>query len=182
MNDRTIKTSKFLSLVLRHQPEVVGLSLDKEGWVEIDALLAAMTTHGKAIDRRLLMEVVADNDKKRFTISDDGLRIRAAQGHSTTTVEMSREAMTPPAALYHGTATRFLDSIREQGLKPGSRHHVHLSPDVPTATAVGKRHGKPVILRVDTAAMAARGLAFYQADNGVWLTTHVPPEFLTEEA
>lgn len=173
--------SKFLSYVLRHAPDAIGLSLDAQGWTSIEELLAKSAAAGKGITRELLDEIVATNDKKRFTLSDDGLRIRAAQGHSVE-VALGVEAISPPETLFHGTATRFLASIREQGLKPGSRKQVHLSPDETTAIAVGQRHGKPVVLRVAAGEMHAQGYAFFRADNGVWLTDHVPPQFLTEIA
>lgn len=175
-----VDTSKYLSFVLRHQPESAGLALDREGWVAIEPLLAAAATQGKCISHELLLAVVASNDKKRFTLSEDGLCIRAAQGHSATQVAISHVPVMPPAVLYHGTATRFLKSIRAQGLLPGSRQHVHLSAHMDTAISVGLRHGMPVVLTVDAATMQAHGHEFYQADNGVWLTAQVPAEFLGE--
>lgn len=180
MNDETKKISKFLSLILRHNPEAVGLQLDAEGWAEIDTLIPAMVAKGTRLDRALLQTVVDTNDKKRFTISDDGLRIRAAQGHSLKTVDIGYTAVTPPATLFHGTATRFLDSIKQQGLVPGSRQFVHLSQDLATATKVGARHGKVVVLEVQAGRMQQAGIDFYQAENGVWLTAHVPAEFFVE--
>ncbi len=133
---------------------------------------------GKKLDRETLQHVVDTNDKKRFTISEDGLRIRAAQGHSLKTVDIGYTAVTPPPILYHGTATRFLHSIRKQGLLPGSRQFVHLSEQMATAEKVGTRHGVPAVLPIDAAAMHAQGMAFYQAENGVWLTATVPPGFI----
>lgn len=181
MNTRHMnETSKFLSYVLRHAPEAVGLSLDSDGWVSIDALIAGAATDGRSLDIELLRAVVDGNDKKRFSISDDGLRIRAAQGHSTPTVKLEHVEKTPPAVLYHGTATRFMDSIRAQGLLPGSRHHVHLSESRETAVSVGKRYGFPVILEVKAQDMHSEGAKFYQADNGVWLVDSVPAKFLVE--
>ena len=173
------KTSKFLSLVLRHEPQRAGITLDAEGWVDVDALLTGLVKAGHPLSRDRLSELVAENDKKRFTLSPDGARIRAAQGHSVP-VALGLEPIAPPARLYHGTATRFLDAIKAEGLCPGSRQQVHLSLDVDTARKVGARHGKPVILIVDAQAMEAAGHAFFQADNGVWLTDAVPPEFLRE--
>ena len=174
------ETSKFLSYVLRHEPQAIGLTLDSEGWAEIDALIAAAAANGKVLDRDLIRAVVDSNDKKRFAISPDGARIRAVQGHSTADVAIAYAPMEPPPQLFHGTATRFLASIRAEGLVPGSRHHVHLSPDAETATAVGRRHGKPVVLTIAAGAMHERGFVFHQADNGVWLTKTVPPAFLGE--
>lgn len=126
-------TSKFLSYVLRHQPEAIGLTLDGEGWADIDALIAGAARDGRALDRMLLGAVVENNDKKRFALSADGQRIRAVQGHSHAAVAIAYAPAVPPAVLYHGTASRFLDSIRERGLVPGSRHHVHLSARRATA-------------------------------------------------
>ncbi|GKT15983.1 RNA 2'-phosphotransferase [Acidovorax sp. SUPP2522] len=172
------ETSKFLSYVLRHEPQSIGLTLDREGWAPIDALIAAAALHGRALDRALIEQVVITSDKKRFSISEDGSRIRAVQGHSTPTVSIRMEEKTPPAVLYHGTATRFLESIRQQGLLPGSRHHVHLSEDAQTATSVGQRYGQPVVLSIAAATMHGQGHRFYQADNGVWLTANVPADFI----
>lgn len=177
MRNDLISGSKFLSLVLRHDPGKVGLVLDDQGWVSVAELLAKCEQAGKPIGRERLLEIVSTNDKSRFTLSPDGLRIRAAQGHSVP-VELGLQPVAPPAFLFHGTATRFLDSILREGLKPQSRQQVHLSADSETATKVGQRHGKPVVLRVDAGRMFEAGHAFIQADNGVWLTDRVPPEFL----
>jgi putative RNA 2'-phosphotransferase len=172
-------SSKFLSYVLRHAPESIGLALDANGWASVDELLAKAEGVGKRLDRAALKEIVATSDKKRFTLSEDGSRIRAAQGHSVD-VALGLEPVAPPETLYHGTATRFLEAIRAEGLKAGGRQQVHLSADAATATAVGSRHGKPVVLRVAAGVMHAAGHAFFRADNGVWLTDHVPPQFLEE--
>lgn len=171
-------TSKFLSYVLRHAPDSIGLTLDGEGWANTADLLAKANASGTSIDEATLHKIVAESDKKRFTLSEDGLRIRAAQGHSVA-VDLGKPAIEPPAQLFHGTATRFLDAILLEGLRPGSRQQVHLSADRQTAQAVGQRHGKPAILSVDAAAMFAGGHKFYQADNGVWLIDAVPVEYLT---
>ncbi|MCU7647898.1 RNA 2'-phosphotransferase [Pseudomonas piscis] len=173
-------TSKFLSYVLRHEPQAIGLELDSEGWGEIDALIAGAASEGRPLTRELIEQVVRDNDKKRFTLSADGQRIRAAQGHSSKAVQLQLEERQPPAVLYHGTATRFMDSINRKGLIPGSRHHVHLSHDPDTARSVGQRYGQVVLLQVDTQAMQAQGCKFYQAENGVWLTDQVPASCITE--
>ena len=175
-----IEVSKFLSYVLRHAPEAAGLTLDSEDWAPIDALLEGAARAGKGMTRELLQRVVDTNSKKRFEISPDGGRVRAVQGHSTAEVQREYPPLEPPQRLYHGTATRFLSSIREQGLRPGSRHHVHLSKDAETAVAVGQRHGKPVVLIVAAQAMHADGHLFFQAENGVWLTPAVPPAYLSE--
>lgn len=173
MDPSLVSTSKFLSLVLRHDPARIGLELDPSGWVEVDVLLAAAQRAGVHIDRALLERVVAENDKRRFALSADGTRIRASQGHSVE-VDLGLEPLRPPDVLFHGTASRFLDSIRRQGLIPGSRTHVHLSADEATARNVGQRHGSPLVLTVDAAAMYDAGHLFYRSDNGVWLTGAVP--------
>ncbi|HEY0254769.1 MAG TPA: RNA 2'-phosphotransferase [Kofleriaceae bacterium] len=169
--------SKFLSLVLRHEPEAIGITLDKNGWTPVDALLAAFANHGQPMTREELEELVATSDKKRFALSDDGAQIRANQGHSVE-VELELAPIAPPARLFHGTVDKFLASIRATGLVKGERHHVHLSADLETATKVGGRRGKPVILTVRAQEMAAAGHVFFRSENGVWLTDHVPPEFL----
>ncbi|PMY60825.1 MULTISPECIES: RNA 2'-phosphotransferase [Pseudomonas] len=172
-------TSKFLSYVLRHEPQAIGLLLDSEGWAEVEALIGGAAREGHQLTPELIAEVVASNDKKRFALSEDGQRIRAVQGHSSKTVNLQLAEQQPPAVLYHGTATRFIDSINEKGLIPGSRHHVHLSQDLATAETVGQRYGKVVILKVAAQDMQAQGFTFYQAENGVWLTDHVPVDFLS---
>jgi putative RNA 2'-phosphotransferase len=178
MNEKQkIRTSKFLSLVLRHEPEKIGLTLDDAGWVDVQQLLAGLRAYGKDISRAQLEEVVATNEKKRFSFSEDGTRIRANQGHSVE-VSLGYTPQTPPYQLYHGTATRFLGSISAGGLLKGARHHVHLSADTETALKVGQRHGRPAILIVDAAAMSAAGHAFFLSENGVWLVDHVPVDFI----
>jgi putative RNA 2'-phosphotransferase len=172
---RTVKVSKYLSKHLRHQPERIGLTLDEGGWVEIGTLLAAAAAHGFPITRNELDHVVAANDKRRFAI--EGSRIRASQGH-TVDVDLGLPPATPPAYLYHGTVAAALDSIRAEGLRPMSRHDVHLSPDRETATRVGARRGRPVVLSVDAGAMHRDGHTFRVSANGVWLTKAVPPRYL----
>ncbi len=177
--------SKFLSYVLRHEPQAIGLTLDSEGWADLDPLIRGAATQGRTLNRDQIHAVVDTSDKKRFALSSDGQRIRAVQGHSTTSVNLQLEAQEPPTVLYHGTATRFLDSIREQGLIAGARHHVHLAEDTTTATDVGQRYGKPVVLRIETQAMRQQGFTFFRAENGVWLVERVPAQFLgldTEKA
>lgn len=169
--------SKFMSLVLRHEPEKIGLQLDAQGWADVDDLLQRMADHGVALDRHTLQAVVETNDKQRFALSDDGLRIRASQGHSIQ-VDLGLEALQPPAWLYHGTVARFVGAIREQGLRPGERQHVHLSLDRQTAQQVGARRGAPVILSVNAGRMHADGHVFHRSANGVWLTAHVPPQYI----
>ena len=178
MSSDLVQLSKFLSYVLRHKPEAIGLSLDEQGWVEIEELIRKCNAAGTRFSRDDLLQVVATSDKKRFSISPDGLRIRAAQGHSVA-VELGLSPRQPPAVLYHGTATRFVESIVAEGLKPLTRQQVHLSLDEETARRVGQRHGKPIVLKIDAGRMHAAGFDFYVADNGVWLTDRVPPEFLS---
>jgi len=176
-NKELARLSKFLSLVLRHEPQKIGIELDPAGWVAVTDLLAAMAKHGTAITREAVQTVVETSDKKRFAFSEDGRKIRASQGHSVE-VELGYQPAAPPAILYHGTVDRFLDSIREIGLIKGQRHHVHLSRDKETATKVGSRRGRPVILTIDAAAMAQAGHLFFVSANGVWLTDAVPPAFI----
>ena len=163
--------------MLRHNPSALGIELDSAGWVDIDTLLAACASSGRNISPEELRAIVRESDKQRFAISEDGKRIRANQGHSVD-VNLQLMPITPPDVLYHGTATRFVESIRKQGLVKGQRHHVHLSEQLDTAKAVGERHGKLHVLRVDARRMHAQGTAFYRSENGVWLTDHVPVEFI----
>ncbi len=178
MEKNITRLSKFLSYVLRHAPEEIGLVLGEGGWVATDDLIAKARAHGQDLTPDILREIVATNDKKRFTLSPDGMRIRAAQGHSVA-VDLELAPAAPPAVLYHGTAAAVLDKILAEGLKPQARRHVHLSADRETARKVGMRHGKPVILVVAAACMREDGVTFYQADNGVWLTEAVAPHYLT---
>ncbi|MFH9858680.1 RNA 2'-phosphotransferase [Streptomyces sp. NPDC017202] len=172
---RTVKVSKYLSKHLRHQPERIGLTLDEAGWVEIEALIAAAAAHGFPFTRDELDHVVATNDKKRFAV--EGTRIRASQGHSID-VDLALPAAIPPPYLYHGTVARYLEAIRAEGLRPMNRHDVHLSADRETATLVGARRGRPVVLAVDATAMHHDGHVFHVSANGVWLTKAVPPRYL----
>ncbi|MFJ4687598.1 RNA 2'-phosphotransferase [Streptomyces sp. NPDC088789] len=172
---RIVKVSKYLSKHLRHQPERIGLALDEGGWVEIDTLIAAARAHGFRFTHEELDHVVATNDKRRFAV--DGPRIRASQGHSVE-VDLGLPPATPPPYLYHGTVARHLDAIRAQGLRPMNRHDVHLSADRETATRVGARRGRPVVLSVDAGAMHRDGQVFHVSANGVWLTREVPPGYL----
>lgn len=177
MSRDPVSLSKFLSFVLRHKPDAIGLALGPEGWVGIDELIEKSTAAGTRFSRDDLLHVVETNDKKRFSVSADGLRIRAAQGHSVS-VELGLSPQEPPPELFHGTATRFVESILSEGLKPQKRQQVHLSVDVATAQRVGQRHGKPFIFRIDAVGMRRLGFKFYLADNGVWLTDQVPPQYL----
>jgi len=179
MNEaQTVSTSKFLSLVLRHDPTALGITLDSNGWADVDELLALLNAKGKPLTREQLDHVVSTNPKKRFAFNDDGTRIRASQGHSIE-IDLALTPITPPDILYHGTATRFLDSIFEKGLIPGSRQHVHLTLDVEMTLEVAKRHGKPALLIINAKAMSQAGHLFYCSENHVWLTENVPAQYLT---
>ncbi|MGE0086612.1 MAG: RNA 2'-phosphotransferase [Desulfococcaceae bacterium] len=171
------KISRFLSLVLRHKPEQIGLCLDRQGWADMDELISGAEKAGVHLDRGIIFSVAAESDKQRFAISADGRFIRASQGHSVS-VDLGLKPGTPPEILWHGTAQRFLESIRLKGLIRGTRHHVHLSGDEETAFSVGKRHGKPVVLKIRSGEMHRAGQIFYLSDNGVWLTEHIQPEFI----
>jgi putative RNA 2'-phosphotransferase len=178
MNDsRLVKISKYLSKHLRHSPERIGLKLTEGGWVVVEELLAACRKHEFKISLEELNEVVANNDKKRFSFDATGTLIRANQGHSVE-VDLQLEAVAPPDVLYHGTGERSVAAILTTGLEKMSRHHVHLSKDIGTAKAVGMRHGRPAIFTIDTKAMSEAGYPFYCSDNGVWLVDRVPPEYL----
>jgi putative RNA 2'-phosphotransferase len=170
--------SKFLTLVLRHRPEVAGLTLDKQGWVSVDTLLQGLKEAGRPLNKGDLFNIVRDSDKKRFTLNEDKTRIRAAQGH-TLPVDLGLTPKTPPDHLFHGTARQSLDSIFANGINPGKRQSVHLSSDVETAISVGSRHGKVAVLYVDTKRMHEDGHVFTQSDNGVWLTDTVPSVYLS---
>lgn len=170
-------SSKFLSLVLRHKPETVGIALDRAGWVAVDELLAAFARHGQPTTRAELERLVRESDKQRFALSEDGARIRANQGHSVE-VELALAPVAPPALLFHGTYAGAVELIRKGGLVKGERHHVHLSLDEGTAKKVGSRRGVPVILRVRAGEMAAAGHVFFHTANGVWLVDHVPARFV----
>ena len=179
MNKQLVSTSKFLSLVLRHRPETIGMRLDDQGWMDIDALIEKANAHGKPITLELLHEVVATNDKQRFALSDDGLRIRASQGHSVASVDLQLTPVTPPDVLFHGTVPQFIPSIRKTGLDKRSRNHVHLSAERETATNVGTRRGKPVVLTIASMRMHVAGYEFFLSRNDVWLTNAVPIDFIS---
>lgn len=178
MNDRRkVKVSKFLSFVLRHQPDAAGIALDANGWVPVDQLIDGAKKNGNAFTIDELKEVVATNDKKRFAFSDDGKLIRASQGHSID-VDLDYKPAVPPPTLYHGTATRFIESICKEGLTKQGRNHVHLSADCETATKVGQRHGKPLILTIKASEMHGSGFSFFLSANNVWLCEKVPVNFI----
>jgi len=176
MSDDTL--SKFLSLVLRHNPTLIGLTLGDGGWVQVDELLAALARNGRPVERAKLQQLVRESDKQRFALSPDGSLIRANQGHSVN-VDLGLSATPPPDVLFHGTVARYLTSIREHGLLKGKRQHVHLSATPELAVLVGQRRGAPHVLQVDARGMASAGCVFYRSENGVWLAEHVPVRFLT---
>jgi len=178
MNDKQrTRASKFLSKHLRHDPCGLGLTLETGGWVSVDALLDGCGRAGMPLSRDELAEIVAGNDKQRFAFDETGTRIRANQGHSVE-VDLRLEPTEPPAVLFHGTGADTVPVVLLEGPRKMRRHHVHLSPDVETATRVGARHGRPVVLAVDAAAMTRAGHRFYVSANWVWLTDEVPPAFL----
>lgn len=177
--DEFTRIGKFLSLVLRHSPETIGITIDpKGGWTDVELLIEKINQQGKFhLNRKILEEIVETDGKQRYSFNADRTKIRANQGHSIP-IDLELEKQTPPEILYHGTAERFLPSIREKGLLPMSRQYVHLSGDEETALKVGKRHGKPFILKVRAGEMQRQGYLFYLSENHVWLTEHVPPQFL----
>ncbi len=177
MSNRTLIVSKFLSKYLRHKPEALGLILEPGGWVLIADLIEGARKQRFPITEEELLQVVAENDKQRFSMDETRTKIRANQGHSTS-VDLQLSETQPPPQLFHGTVSKFLDSILQEGLKKMSRHDVHLSKDLETAIKVGQRRGQPIILIVDSEKMAADGFQFRLSENGVWLTDHVPPQYL----
>ncbi|WP_395374719.1 RNA 2'-phosphotransferase [Marinicella sp. W31] len=170
------KISKFLSFILRHRPDDIGLKLDNKGWVFISELIKKAKPE-VLLTKSLIQKIVVESDKQRFKISEDGLKIRANQGHSVK-IDLGLKPTIPPAILYHGTATRFLDSIMQKGLTAGQRHHVHLSSDIETARAVGQRYGKPAILQINAEQMHNDGYQFFLSDNHVWLTNLVVNQYI----
>ena len=178
MNDsRLIKISRYLSKHLRHSPERIGIQLAPGGWVPVRKLLAACRKYNFAIQLAELKEVVAQNDKQRFSFDETGTLIRANQGHSVE-IDLQLEPAVPPDILYHGTGSGAVDSIFQQGISKMSRHHVHLSIDIQTAEKVGARHGIPAVFTVDAAAMQRDGHTFYCSENNVWLVDFVPPDYV----
>ncbi len=176
--DKT-KLSKFIALILRHEPSAAGITLDEHGWADVSQLINGMNNNNHPIDMKTLEEIVHEDNKQRYSFNQDKTKIRANQGHSIN-VDVELKKATPPETLYHGTAERFAGLIWSSGLKPQSRLYVHLSKDVESAVKVGTRHGKPYIFTVNTGEMARRGYEFFLSENGVWLTKSVPVEFLQE--
>lgn len=177
LESKDVELGKFISLILRHKPQVIGITLDQNGWADTQELLAGINASGRYIDMEILERIVRENNKKRYSFNEDKSRIRANQGHSIS-VNVEMKEMTPPDELYHGTADRFLDSIREKGILKMNRQYVHLSADAETAKIVGKRHGKPVVLVIDTKKMAEDGYTFCLSDNGVWQSEDIKWEYV----
>ena len=169
--------SKFLSLILRHNPDKIGIELNENGWAEVQELLQKAQRHQPKLDEALLQQIVATNDKKRFAFNEDKTKIRASQGHSVK-IDLDYSPKQPPGFLYHGTVPKFMEAIRENGLLKMSRHHVHLSHERDTAIKVGSRRGKAIILTVRSGTMHADGMVFFQSQNGVWLTDTVAPKYI----
>ena len=176
-----VRISKRMSLALRHDPSSLGLTLDTAGWATLSALVAGLRQRGETIDIDDVLEAVRTSDKQRFALSTNGERIRANHGHSVD-VDLGLAPTTPPSTLFHGTSESTLGAIESQGLLPMARRHVHLSADRSTArTVASRRRGAIVILRIDAGAMHGDGIEFYRSDNGVWLTSTVPPKYLARE-
>jgi len=171
------KLSKYFSYLLRHKPEAVGLYLDENGWASIEELIKKSTDF--QLTRELVDIVVETNDKQRFSISDDGKRIKANQGHSIE-IELDLKPIEPPGLLLHGTTVRFMESIKLKGLCKMDRHHVHLTESKAVAKSVGSRYGKPIILNIAALKMYDDGHSFYKTRNNIWLVEHVPFEYIVE--
>jgi len=169
--------SKLMSLVLRHQPEAIGIKLDEHGWAKVSDLLHGINSKGLKLDMPLLEEIVKTNPKKRFSFNEAKTLVRANQGHSIS-VDVQLNEKEPPYTLYHGTVAKYMSSIREKGLLKMNRNHVHLSQDIETASIVGQRRGKPIILKINAHKMSLAGFKFFLSENNVWLTETVPTEFI----
>lgn len=177
--ERRIRLGKFIAYILRHKPDAIGITLDKHGWADVTELIDGINRAGKSITNDILDEIVERDEKRRFSFNEDKTKIRANQGHSID-VDLELSELVPPDILYHGTATKYLDGIKEHGILKRNRNYVHLSINEQTATKVGARHGAPVVLKIDTARMTKDGYKFYLSANGVWLTDYVPFKFVVE--
>ena len=171
------KLSKFISLILRHKPEEIGISLDDFGWAEVEDLINGINTSGRNIDMNILEEIVRTDNKQRYSFNEDKTKIRANQGHSIP-VKVELKELAPPSTLYHGTATKSIEGIKQLGIKSMSRLYVHLSKDFETAKQVGERHGECVVLVINAKRMYENGIKFYLSENGVWLTEYVDPKYI----
>ena len=170
------KISKYMSMILRHRPETIGITLDEHGWADVDELIEGIAAK-KKFNREILEEIVRTDKKQRYSFNEDKTRIRANQGHSIP-VDLDLEPSEPPEILWHGTAEKYVDSIDRTGLRPGNRMYVHLSPDIETVVTVGQRHGRPIVYKVKSGQMYRDGFCFYRSANGVWLTHSVPEIYL----
>ena len=175
-----VRLGKFLSLVLRHNPDAAGISLDEHGWADVQELLAGVCRSGRQINMETLERIVRENNKQRYSFNADHTKIRANQGHSLQ-VDVELTAIKPPRYLYHGTAVRFLPAIQQEGIKKMNRQYVHLSGDFQTAMEVGRRHGSSVVITINAEAMAHDGVTFYLSENGVWLCEYVAPVYFSTE-
>ena len=171
------RISKFLSLILRHKPEEIGIKLDEHGWANVKELIAGIDKKYK-FNMEMLKEIVATDEKQRYSFNADKTLIRANQGHSIQ-VDVELDEVEPPEFLWHGTAEKFTHSINTNGLISKSRLYVHLSSDVETAISVGMRHGSVALYKVDALKMHQDGYKFYLSKNGVWLTKNVPVKYLS---
>lgn len=178
MDEKQVRISKFISMILRHKPQKIGIELDEHGWADVDKLIKGLNKAGFDIDRRYLEQIVREDLKQRYAFSEDGSMIRANQGHSIP-VDVELKQQDPPDMLWHGTGEKSVSSIMKQGLLPQGRLYVHLSSDISTAMKVGKRHGRPIIFEIDCKGMAEDGYVFYLSLNGVWLTKKVPARYLS---
>lgn len=180
MGKNCTKISKYISLILRHKPEVIGIELDRNGWCDIDALIEGINKSGELITRDILESIVINDDKQRYSIDNEKNRIRANQGYSIS-VDIELELRVPPTVLYHGTVGKFISSIKEQGLVKGQRQYVHLSQYSKTAVTVGKRRGIPIILEIDSKRIHEDDYKFYISSNNVWLCDHIPRAYIQFE-
>ncbi|MDV9617784.1 RNA 2'-phosphotransferase [Clostridioides difficile] len=171
------KLSIFISLILRHKPEIIGIKLDDYGYADVNELIEKINNTGRNINIEILEQIVKEDNKQRYSFNDDRSKIRANQGHSIN-VNVELRELEPPKYLYHGTATRFLDNIKNEGIIKQSRLYVHLSRDIDTAIKVGKRHGTPVILKINTGKMYENGYKFYLSENNVWLCEYIPFKYV----
>lgn len=178
MND-FVKMGKYISLILRHKPEIINLKIDEHGWANVDELLKGINDSGRYISKEMLNMIVETNDKKRYQYNNDHTKIRANQGHSIR-VDVELHEKVPPDVLYHGTAQEYLDKIRKSGIRKMNRLYVHLSKDMETAMRVGKRHGQPIVLIINTKAMINDGYKFYYSNNGVWLCDNIAYSYIEE--
>lgn len=178
INNNDVKLGKFISLILRHKPEIIGISLDPHGWADVSELIDGINKSGHEIDFETLERIVRENNKKRYSFNADKTKIRANQGHSIN-VNVELKKVIPPEVLYHGTAERFLDSIKEKGILKMSRQYVHLSKNKETAVDVGKRHGKPIVLVIHTKPMIKDGFEFYLSENRVYMCKYIPWKYVS---